>query len=159
MKFRSHWVVKGDKQRSNLSLSNTFTPISWITSLCILLALTTIKDMRIFAWDIDSTYLHGKSNHNIYMALPDGYEQPGNVGKLNKALYRLPEAAQVWCEDLEEKLNSLGFSPLRSDTGVFLNKSVTGFMVIDTHVDDGMGICSSEGEESRLKDGIQNSTR
>ena len=32
---------------------------------------------------------------------------------------------------------------------------MTGFMAIDTHVDDGMGICSSEGEESRLKHGIQ----
>jgi len=49
--------------------------------------------MRIFAWDIDSTYLHGKIEHNFYVALPDGYEKLGKVGKLNKALYRFPEAA------------------------------------------------------------------
>jgi len=90
-KFRSHWVVQGDKQRPNLSLSDTFTPVSQITSLWILLALATIKNMRIFTWDVDSTYLHGKIEHNIYVALPNGYEKPGKVGKLNKALYGLPE--------------------------------------------------------------------
>src|SRR5882724_12809062 len=53
-KFRLRWVVHGDKQKPNLSLSDKFAPISHITSLWILLALTTIRDMRIFAWDIDS---------------------------------------------------------------------------------------------------------
>jgi len=39
--------------------------------------------------------------------------------------------------------------------GVFLNTSERGFTAIDTHVNDGTGICSSEEEESRLKAGIQ----
>src|SRR5882724_11430582 len=38
-KFRSRWVVRGDKQKMNLSLSDTFVPVSRITSLRILLAL------------------------------------------------------------------------------------------------------------------------
>ena len=36
-KFRSHWVVQGDKQRPNLSLSETFAPASQIASFQILL--------------------------------------------------------------------------------------------------------------------------
>jgi len=111
--------------------------------------------MRIFAWDVDSAYLHSKIDHNIYVRLPDGYEKPGKVGKLNKALYGLPEAAWVWREDLEEKLKSLGFAPLKSDCGVFISKTTSGFTAIDTHVDDATGICSSEEEELRIKCGIQ----
>src|SRR5882672_1716903 len=107
--------------------------MSRITSLRILLALATIRNLRIFAWDVDSAHLHGKIDHDIFVEFPDGYEKPGKVGKLNKALYGLPEAAQVWCEDLEAKLKSLGFTPLGSDTGVFLNKLPTGFTTIDTH--------------------------
>ena len=155
LKFRSRWVVRGDKQKTNLSLSDTFAPVSRISSLRILLALATIKDMRVFAWDVDSAYLHGKIDHDIYIKFPDGYDIPGKVGKLNKALYGLPEAVRVWREDLEDKLKSLGFVHLGSDTGVFLNRSLTGFTAIDTHVDDGTGICSSEEEESKLKAGIQ----
>jgi len=102
--------------------------------------------MRIFTWDIDSAYLHGKIQHNVYVNFPDGYEVPGKVGKLNKALYGLPEAARVWHEDLEEKLKLLEFIPLKRDTGIVLNTSTTGFMVVDTHVDDRTGICSSEEE-------------
>src|SRR5882724_11823729 len=154
-KFRSRWVVRGDKQKTDLSLSDTFAPMSRITSLRILLALATMKNLRIFTWDVDSAYLLGKIDHDIFVKLPEGYEKPGKVGKLNKALYGLPEAARVWREDLEAKLKSLGFSPLGSDTGVFLSKSQTGFTAIDTHVDDGTGICSSEEEESRIKSGIQ----
>ncbi len=154
-KFRSHWVVRGDQQKTNLSLSDTFAPISHISSLRILLALATLKDLRIFAWDVDSAYLHGKIDHDIYITFPDGYEKPGKIAKLNKALYGLPEAARVWREDLEEKLRSLGFEPLGSDSGVFLRKSATGITTIDTHVDDGTGICSSEEEESKLKADFQ----
>jgi len=51
---------------------------------------------------MDSAYLHRKIDHDLYINFPDGYGRPGKVGKLNKALYRLPEAAQVWHEDLED---------------------------------------------------------
>ena len=121
----------------------------------LLLALATLKDLHIFAWDVDSAYLHGKINHDVYVRLPDGYQKPGKIGKLNKALYGLPEAARAWREDFEKKLRSLGFTPLRSNAGVFINRSADSFMAIDTHVDDVTGICSSEGEELRLKTGIK----
>jgi len=154
-RFRSRWVVRGDKQKTNLTLSETFAPVSRISSLRTLLAIAMLNDLRIFAWDMDSAYLHGKIDHDLYVDFPDGYGRPGKVAKLNKALYGLPEAARVWHEDLEAKLKELGFAPLGSDTGVFLRKTSVGITAIDTHVDDGTGICSSEEEESRLKDDIR----
>jgi len=74
-----------------------------------------LRDLRIFAWDVDSTYLHGKMDHDLYIDFPNGYSKPGMVGKLNKALYGLPEAAWVWCEDFKDKLRTLGYEPLESD--------------------------------------------
>ena len=44
----------------NLSLSDTFSPVSHISSLQLLLALAALKDLRVFTWDVDSAYLHGK---------------------------------------------------------------------------------------------------
>src|SRR5882724_1070542 len=155
-KFHSRWVVQGDKQKTNLSLSDTFAPISRISSLRILLALATLRDLRIFAWDVDSAYLNGKIDHDLYIDFPDGYSKSGMVGKLNKALYGFPKAARVWCEDFKDKLRTLRYEPLESDPGVFLRKSAKGIIAIDTHVDDGTGICSSEEEELDLKHGIQN---
>jgi len=90
-KFRSRWVVRGDQQKTNLSLSDTFAPVSRISSLRLLLALAALKDLRVFAWDVNSAYLHGKIDHDIYVAFPGGYGKPGKVGKLNKALYGLLE--------------------------------------------------------------------
>ena len=109
--------------------------------------LLTLKNMQVFAWDVDSAYLHGRIDHDVYVALPDGYGKPGKAGWLNKALYGLLEATQVWREDLEMNLKELGFVPLGSDIGMFLKKSESGITVIDTHIDDATGICSSEEEE------------
>ena len=136
-------------------MSDTFAPVSCNSSLEILLALATLRDLCIFAWDVDSAYLHGKIDHDIYIQLPEGYCKPGKVAKLNKALYGLLEAACVWQEDFEEKLRSLGLTPLGSDAGVFISKSADGIAAIDTHIDDVTGICSSEEEECKLKAGIQ----
>src|SRR5882724_5190874 len=155
LKFWSRWVVRGDKQRMNVSLSNTFALVSRISSLWVLLALAMLRDLHIFAWDVDSAYLHGKMDHDLYINLPDGYGDLGRVSKLKKALYGLPKAARIWRKDLEEKLKSLGFSLLESDPGVFLHKSSKGITAIDTHVNDGTGIFSSEEEETNLKAGIQ----
>ena len=44
-KFCSWWVIQGDKQKINLSLSDTFAPISRISSLQILLALAMLRDL------------------------------------------------------------------------------------------------------------------
>ena len=63
--------------------------------------------------------------------------------------------ACIWCKDLEMKLKSLGFSLLESNPGVFLHKSGKGIIAIDTHIDNGTGICLSEEEELDLKTGIQ----
>jgi len=106
--------------------------------------------MCIIAWNIDSTYLHGKIDHNIYISFPDSFGKLGKVRKLNKALDGLPEAMRVWCEDLEEKLKSVGFVPLGNDASMFLNKLSTGTSATETHVNNSMGICSSE-EELRIK--------
>ena len=44
-KFHSIWVVQGDKQKVNLSLSDTFALVSHITLLRVLLTLATLKHL------------------------------------------------------------------------------------------------------------------
>ena len=79
--------------------------------------------------NIYSAYLHGRIKHDFYITLQDGYGKPGKVSKLNKVLYSSAGAACIWREDLKEKLKALGFTPLMSDTGIFLHKSTEGIIV------------------------------
>jgi len=85
--------VGGDQQKMNLSLSDTFTPISCISSLQLLLALVALEDLQLFSWDIDMAHLHSKIDHDIYIELRDSYSRLGKIGKLKKALYSLLQAA------------------------------------------------------------------
>jgi len=57
-------------------------------------------------------------------------------------------------QGLEAKLKELGFMPLGSNPGAFLCKTALRITAIDTHIDDGTGICSSEEEELSLKTDI-----
>ena len=44
-KFRSRWVVQGDQQKTNISLSDTFALVLRISSLRILLTLAAIRNL------------------------------------------------------------------------------------------------------------------
>jgi len=137
-------------QKTNLSLSDTFTPVSQISLLWLLLALTTIKDLCIFMWDIDSAYLHGKMDHNLHIALLM-IQKKSMVGKLNKPYMAYQRPPESGVEYLEAKLKKSKILPLESNPGVFLCKSNKGIVAIDMHVDEGTGVCSSEEEELDLK--------
>ena len=53
-------LYEATNKKTNLSLSEIFVSVSHISSLQIILALASLKDLHIFAWDIDSAYLHGR---------------------------------------------------------------------------------------------------
>jgi len=111
--------VRG-QAKTNICLSKTFTPILQITSLRILLTLATMEECENICLGHGVSLPTWQDYHDIYLNFPDGYEKLGKVGKLNKAIYGLPEATQVWHEDLEEMLKSCGFLHLSEATPVYL---------------------------------------
>jgi hypothetical protein len=55
----------------------------------VLLALTAQNDLELDQMDVPSAFLNAELKEDIYMELPEGFEQPGKVVKLLKALYGL----------------------------------------------------------------------
>jgi len=76
------------------------------------MGLAALKDLCIFAWDINSAYLHGKINHDIYISFPEGYRKPSKVGKLNKALW-LTRGGTSMAQVFREETQNLGLCPSR----------------------------------------------
>ena len=72
--------------------------------------------------DVNSTFLNGYINEEVYVEQPPGFEdnkKPNYVYKLKKALYDLKQAPRAWYERLRDFLLSKGFMMGKIDTTLF----------------------------------------
>ena len=60
------------------------------------LSLVAKWDHELAQFDVPTAFLNAPVEEDIYMELPEGYEQPGMVCKLHKSLYGLKQAPRNW---------------------------------------------------------------
>jgi Reverse transcriptase (RNA-dependent DNA polymerase) len=96
-RFKARLVAKGFTQIIGLNYNETFSPVTCLDLIWILLALATLEDWEIHQIDIKTAFLNGDLDKEIYMQQPEGFiaaRQSGKVCRLRKALYRLKQASQ-----------------------------------------------------------------
>ena len=94
-KYKARLVVKGYKQKEGLDYIDTYSPVTRITSIRILIALAAMHDLKIHQMDVKTAFLNGKLEEEIYMEQPEGFIVPGKekkVCRLVKSLYGLKQA-------------------------------------------------------------------
>merc|ERR1711994_619524 len=87
--------------------------------------------------DVKKAFLYGAIKRRVYIELPTEDAGKGNgemVGRLNKAMYGLRDAPQVWQEEVRRILSGMGFCESITSPCVYYN-SRSGIRVV-THVDD-----------------------
>ena len=91
-KFKARLVAKGFKQKSNLDFFDTFSPVTRITSIRLLIAIAAIFNLKIHQMDVKTMFLNGDLKEEIYTDQPEGFVESGQenkVCKLTKSLYGL----------------------------------------------------------------------
>jgi len=66
-KYKARLVAKGFKQKENIDFFDTFSPITRITSIRVLIALTTIHNLEVHQMDVKTVFLNGELEEEIYM--------------------------------------------------------------------------------------------
>ena len=90
----------------------TFSPVSMLKSVQIILTIAIYFDYEIWQMDIKTTFLNRNLTEDVYMMQPEGFVDQSNarkICKLNKSIYGLKQASQSWNIRFDEVVKGFGF--------------------------------------------------
>ncbi|GJT08019.1 retrovirus-related pol polyprotein from transposon TNT 1-94 [Tanacetum coccineum] len=91
-KYIARLVIKGFRQREGLDYFDTYSSVTRITLIRMILAIAALKNFKVHQMDVKTAFLNGDLKEEIYMNQPEGFIAPGQESKvcrLVKSLYGL----------------------------------------------------------------------
>ena len=85
-------MIKGYKQTKGLDYFDTYSPVTRINSIRVVLAIAALRNLEVHQKDVKTTFLNGDLDEEIYMEQLEGFSTSGKekkVCKLVKSLYRI----------------------------------------------------------------------
>ena len=158
VKFKARLVAKGFTQRPGIDYTETFAPVARKESINTVLAIAAAEDLEAENVDVDTAFLYGEVDEEIYMDQPDGFEDKSNTTKkclLQKALYGTKQAARQWNSKLNQHLKTQGFEKNAADPCVMIRVSSTEYSIIVIYVDDLMMFCKTKEQIEDIKIGLK----
>lgn len=135
--YKARLVVRGCEQIFGEDYEETFSPVVGNSATRLLFAIAAQKNYEIIKFDIKTAFLYGQLTEEIYMHIPEAYEDTNNkVCKLNRALYGLKQAPVKWNERFSDFLKEVGLKPIQSERCIF--KSEDSSIILTFYVDDGL---------------------
>jgi hypothetical protein len=136
---KARLVAKGYSQVEGLYFRETFTPIVRLEAIRLLLAYSSLNDIKLYQMDVKSAFLNGGINEFVYVEQPPGFEDPSNpnhVYRLKKALYELKQASRAWYERLSGFFIKQDFKQGMLDTTLFTKDIDGDLFICQIYVDD-----------------------
>jgi hypothetical protein len=139
--FKARFTPKGFRQKQNVDFFETYARTGQYKTLRTLLSLCAKWGYDLTQFDVPTAFLFADVEEDVYMELPDGFEQPGMVCKLHKSLYGLKQAPRNWDRLIHTFITSdMGFKATVSDPSLYFKRSRSGrLMMIYRFVDDMLG--------------------
>ena len=140
-KFKVRFTPKGFRQKEGIDFFETFARTAMYKTLRVALSLVAKWDHELAQFDVPTAFLYAPVEEDIYMELPEGFEQPGMVCKLLKSLYGLKQAPRNWDKLVHGFITGdMGWKATVSDASFYYKRSRTGrVMMIYRFVDDMQG--------------------
>ena len=141
IEHKARFTPKGFRQKKGVDFFETFARTGQYKTLRAALSLVAKWDHELAQFDVPTAFLNAEVEEDIFMELPDGFQQDGMVCKLHKSLYGLKQAPRNW--DLLVHgfiVGQMGFKATVSDPSLYFKRSHSGrVMMIYRFVDDMQG--------------------
>ena len=141
VRYKARYVARGFSQVPGADFNETFSPVVSLTSLRCVLAIAASSDMHLRQLDVNTAFLYGNLDEELYLEQPEGFERVGVNGqkmtcRLRKAIYGLKQAGRVWWRQIDDFLKASGFKNTNSDPCVYKSTDRLAPAIIALYVDD-----------------------
>lgn len=147
-RYKARLCARGLMQQHGIDFTETFAPVVRYDSLRVLLVTVAEHDLKILQFDIQTEFLHGALDKDIFMEVPQGLnveEQKSSiVCKLEKSLYGLKQAPGCWNQRFTSFLNKFNFKNSGADQCIFINNHNGESVILAPFVDDGLVAAKSK---------------
>ena len=148
VKYKSCLVVKGYALIHGYDFFDTWAPTIRITAIYIVLAIVATLDLELHQLDVDTAFLYGDVDADVYMEQPEGYvdnTHPDYVWRLNKSLYGLKQSPKIWYSQVNDYfINELHFSRVPTEYGLYVLSKPDIYCIICLYVDDMLIACNDK---------------
>jgi hypothetical protein len=150
--FRSRLVACDYSQIPGVNFNESFAPVVNDVSFRIILSAKLLWDLQASIMDVETAFLFGNLQEEIYMNVPKGMSQDDNTCLLlKKTIYGLVQSAREFYIKLLSTLKSMGFTENKSDS-CLLSRWINGkVVIIGIYVD----YCLVAGKEDDTQEVIQ----
>ena len=153
-RYKARFVGKGYSQIYGVDFTEVFAPVVQFTTARMVILWAASKGYHIHQMDIETAFLNGKMDTEVYVAQPKGYEimDPKEYAcRLNKSLYGTRQGARMWYISLHTHLTKRGFKRSKDDYCLYYKNEGTNILIILVYVDDIIILASSIESMTKAK--------
>ena len=137
-------MAKGYKQVFGYDYSDTYAPMSRMTTIRVMMFICIQLGFICHQIDIATAYLNAVLDTIIFVEPSKGfYNDKSKCWRLLKSLYGLKQSARLWNTTLNEYLVSVGFRRSKADLCLYTKRDPRGLTIIIVFVDDIIVMASS----------------
>ncbi|MCO5579081.1 hypothetical protein L7F22_032933 [Adiantum nelumboides] len=138
-RHKSRLVARGFSQEPGIDFHETFSPTLGLSTFRILMALAAQYDMELHQMDVETTFLNGFLDEDIYMSQPPHFvdpQHPDYVCHLLRSLYGLKQSPRQWNARFHSFMQRAGFNRCISDVSVYTRQGKDVLLILALYVDD-----------------------
>lgn len=137
VKYKARLVAKGFTQVYGVDYGETFSPVARLSSIRLLMAFAVKLNLEIDHLDVETAFLNGNLDEEIYMEQPEGFSNnKSKVCLLKKSLYGLKQAPRQWNKKVCEAMDKLSFKRSEKEHCIFYKHKDKKLIIVAVFVDD-----------------------